>query len=337
MGAKEEDLCKENYAEYKGRVLQNPTNDEAWTELRVCTNRLKRWGEASAVATEALKKNSDVPQAHLLLGIAHLHAREYEPAAAQFREATRSKQNSALPYYYLGMANLFLGHEGDAADAAEKAVLIDPQNAVYHSQLAYAYLLLEEDDKCESAAKKAIALDPNNTAAYKVLGNLYERQGKQSQSDAAFEAAIHSHARISGAETPKAAASAAKPGAAAAAAKPSEPLPEQPAGSSKDDVIASCIQQWESMRQAIRGGDIERALSFFSDYAGTRDQYRESFRRLGTTRVQVIFEGFGEVRDCEVVLFVANCKSTVDNGHRQVEENIRFERNPDKIWRIRSF
>ena len=39
-------------------------------------------------------------------------------------------------------------------------------------------------------------MDPNNVAAYKVLGNLYAKQGKQAESDKAFESAMHANGRL---------------------------------------------------------------------------------------------------------------------------------------------
>jgi hypothetical protein len=54
--------------------------------------------------------------------------------------------------------------------------------------------------------------------------------------------------------------------------------------------------------------------------------------------MMAIFGGFGELYDCEVVFASAHCKALVKNAAGTVVvTRIRFERNPDHVWRIRSF
>jgi hypothetical protein len=59
---------------------------------------------------------------------------------------------------------------------------------------------------------------------------------------------------------------------------------------------------------------------------------------MGIPHLQSVFASFGDLYDCEVVFASANCKSIVKNASGTVVvAKIRFERNPDHIWRIRSF
>jgi len=59
---------------------------------------------------------------------------------------------------------------------------------------------------------------------------------------------------------------------------------------------------------------------------------------MGLPRLESVFSGFGELYDCEVVFATAHCKSIVKNAAGTVVvTKIRFERNPDRVWRIRSF
>jgi hypothetical protein len=59
---------------------------------------------------------------------------------------------------------------------------------------------------------------------------------------------------------------------------------------------------------------------------------------MGLPRLESVFAGFGELYDCEVVFATAHCKSIVKNAAGTViVTKIRFERNPDRVWRIRSF
>lgn len=353
------DACKSEFNSIKEKLKKNPQDSNAWNEFRACVNELKRWNDGAHVAHEALEKNKDIWQAHLLLGISTLHTKEYEKAAQSFRKATELKTDSAAPYYYLGMAYLFQGESDDAVAAASKAVELEGANANYHSQLAYALLLTDNRERAESEAKKAIELDGNNVAAYKVLGNLYKRLGRQEEADMAFEEAIHANGRLA-AGTPAVPGRtlAALPGMAAAPVR-AVPTPTRTssipavapattAASSEDPdekgpglIIAFCRDQWASMRNAIGKGDTERALTYFSDYADTREQYRQAFQKLGLQRVVQMFSNMGDVYDCKVTLGVTTCKAAVTTGGEGTihssEVDVRFERNPDKMWRIRSF
>src|SRR6185437_7940692 len=101
MESKERTLCKDNYEAYEKRLAKDPNDDAAWKDFRACTTELKRWTDAADVAFDALQKNPNQPQAHLLLGIAHLHSKEYDQAADHFHTAARLKPDDAVPYYYL--------------------------------------------------------------------------------------------------------------------------------------------------------------------------------------------------------------------------------------------
>src|SRR3954471_9253852 len=59
MGGKE--LCKQNFDEYRDRIKQNSSDSEAWQELRVCSDLLKRWGEAGCRMLNARKKFRRAP------------------------------------------------------------------------------------------------------------------------------------------------------------------------------------------------------------------------------------------------------------------------------------
>ena len=104
------------------------------------------------------------------------------------------------------------------------------------------------------------------------------------------------------------------------------------------EVIGQCIGQWNKMKDAATRGDTKEALQYYSDYLDTRDQYKDAFEKMGVPRMQSVFASFGELYDCDIVFASAHCKSLVRNAAGTVVvTKIRFERNPDHIWRIRSF
>jgi hypothetical protein len=193
---------------------------------------------------------------------------------------------------------------------------------------------LGEFADAEASAKKAIALDPNDLAAHKILAKIYAKE--DNQPGAAQELAL--------VKTTEDKFAAAHP----ELAKKPEPAPKPAAGEEMEEkksqkqedyeVIGACIGQWNKMKETIAQGDVAEALNSYSDYLDTRDQYRESFAKMGLPRLQSIFPGFGDLYDCEVVFASARCKSVVRNAAGTVVvTKIRFERNPDRVWRIRSF
>jgi hypothetical protein len=91
------------------------------------------------------------------------------------------------------------------------------------------------------------------------------------------------------------------------------------------------------MKTAMLNGRTEEGLTYFSDYGDTRDQYRGAFQRLGS-RTRDIFANFGDLTNCSPVLGSVTCKAVVRNTTgTSAETTVRFERNSDRIWRIRSF
>ena len=187
----------------------------------------------------------------------------------------------------------------------------------------------------ETAAKKAIEIDKDDIAAHKILAKVYAKEDNQAGMTAELAFVKEADAKYAAAHPEL--------------VKKVEPTPvksedanekeEKKSGKKEDyQVIGECIGQWNKMKDAVEQGDMNDALNYYSDYLDTRDQYRDSFAKLGTPRLQSVFAGFGDLYDCEVVFASAHCKSLVRNAAGTVVvTKIRFERNPDKVWRIRSF
>jgi tetratricopeptide (TPR) repeat protein len=327
----ERDLCKQNFNEYRDRLRKSPDDGQAWSELRVCADLLQRWGEAGAIAGSLLEHGVNRYEPHLILGQAYYHAKDYTHAADEFKEAVRLKDDLAMGYFQLGLTYLHLNQPADAVAAGVRATELDPNNSAYHHQLAFSYLSTHDDENCEIEAKKAIEIDKNDIAAYKILGNLYGRQGKQAQADQMMEESIHANGRI-------AAAHPFVPDKRVTVEEMS-PNPFQP-DSLPTDTEVFLKAQWERMKQAARRGDIDAAAAYYSTVGNTQEAYRASFNRMGPARMKDVFGKLGEIADCEVAGngATATCRCSVNGGSgTMLETRVRFENNPDHIWRIKSF
>ncbi len=324
------DLCKQNFDAYKERLRKNPEDAEGWSELRVCADLLKRWGEAGAIASAAIEKKINRAEPHLILGQAYYQAKDFAHAIDEFQEAVRIKGDLAQAYFYMGLAHLHMSQPSDAVKAGVRAAELDPGNSAYHRQLAFSYYMIKEDEKCEIEAKKAIDIDVNDVAAYKILGNLYTRQGKLKEADHMLEEAIHANGRI----------------AAASPFVPDKRLSEfempqyfQPATPPSDTEVF-LKAQWEKMKQAAREGMIPQTLMFYSTVGETRESYRQAFDRMGTARMNEVYGKLGTLSDCEIDVnsASANCRCPVTGSSGMIlETKVRFRKDPDAIWRIVSF
>ena len=119
-GPEGKDICQKNYSGYKDRITKNPLDDEAWTELRVCTTERKKWDDAIQVALQARLKNRDLPQPYLILGLAQMQQKNYERAVEHFDQTIALKSGQPIAYFQMGMAYLFLNEPTKAAQAAER-------------------------------------------------------------------------------------------------------------------------------------------------------------------------------------------------------------------------
>lgn len=331
--SKGKEFCQKNFAGYKDRIAKNPSDDEAWTEFRVCSAELKRWDEAIQVAIQARQKNRDLSQPYLVLGFAQMQQRNYERAVEHFDQSIALKSDQPIAYFQMGMAYLFLNEPTKAALAAGRAVELEPSNPSHHRQLAYAQLLLGDFEPAELSAKKAIELDKNDLAAHKILAKIYGKEGKTTAMNDELAVVKTAEDKVLAAHP-----ELAKKVEIAPKSQEVDKEEKKPEKQEDYEVVGLFILQWNKMKDAIARGDVDEALTYYSDYLDTRDQYRESFNRLGLARLQSIFSSFGDLYDCEVVFSSGRCKSLVKNATGTVVvTTLRFERNPNRVWRIRSF
>jgi len=323
-------VCKDNFDSYKDTLRKSPDDARTWSELRVCADLLKRWGEAGAIAQAAIDKKVERPEPHLILGQAYYQSKDYPHAVDEFQESIRLKNDHAQAYFYLGLSYLHLNQPSEAVKAGVRAAELEPNNSAYHRQLAFSYFMVKEDDKCEAAAKKAIDLDVNDVAAYKILGNLYTRQGKIQMADHMMEEAIHANGRL----------------AAATPFVPDKKLSEfeMPqyfqASTPPSDTEVFLHAQWERMKQAALKGDVGSTLMFYSSAGDARDLYRQSFDKMGTARMAEVYGRLGAISDCDIDINSASatCRCPVTGAKGTIlETKVRFHKDSDAIWRIQSF
>jgi|GEM_PF-2721234 len=322
------DLCRKKITQLKQQLSKNPANPQGWVELRTCANELKEWNEAVEAAMAAKQKAPDNAEPHIIIGMAQMQGKDYTRSIEHFDKAIELDAHQPYAYFQMGMAYLFLNQPEKAQQAAQRAVELDPTNAAYQRQAAYTYLMLDDLANAETAAGAAIKIDPEDIAAHKILARVYAKQGKTeeaTQEAQLAKAAMTKHM----ASLPKAEAPVLSPKVE------QEKLKEEKEDDA--DIIANLLENWSHMKDSLMSGDLDTAIRYFSTYLDTRDQYKKAFIKMGP-RASKAMQSFGELYDCEVVFLSASCKALIRNDFGTTSQTIvRFERNPDRIWRIKSF
>lgn len=325
-----QDVCKKKLPQLKQQLIKNPDNTEGWVELRTCANETKEWGDAVDAAMAVKGKAPNNPQPRIILGMAQMQGKDYDRAIEHFDKAIELDSNEPYAYFQMGMAYLFKNEPEKALTAAERAVELDPKSPVYQRQAAYTYLMLDDLPKAEEASLTAIKLDPNDLAAHKILMRVYSKEDKTAEAD---QEALTVKAIIA-----KRAASlpAVTPAAPILAPKVEEDKRDEEKEDDAD-VIARLLNDWDEMKTDVIAGNVNGALSYFSTYLDTREQYKQAFSKMGP-RAAKAMQSFGDLYDCEVVFLSASCKALVRNDFGTMHQTtVRFERNPDRVWRIKSF
>jgi tetratricopeptide (TPR) repeat protein len=325
------ELCKQSFDGYKAQLAAHPNDSAAWQELRVCADLLKRWTEAAAIAQAAIDNHVERPEPYFIVGLSHYAAKEYSEAADSYREAIRLNGSQAVYFFQLGLAYLHMNEPGQAVGAGVRATELDPHNSAYHRQLAFAYYLIKDNEKCEDEAKAALEIDRNDVAAYKILSNLYERMGRSQLAAHMAEEAIHANGRIA----------VANPFVPDKVVTPEElsPMPFQLA-TPPGHIEVFLRAQWEKMKQTALRGDVNGTAAYYSRVDNTHEIYRESLAKMGTQRMRDVFNRLGEISDCEMAVTQdqASCRCPVSGGKASLlETKVVFQKDPDNIWRIKSF
>jgi serine/threonine-protein kinase len=132
-------------------------------------------------AQRALALDSSLAQAHVALGLAHLHTWEWAQAGDEYRRAIAIDSNdvSALTQYARFL--LYVGRPGEAYAAIVRAGKLEPFSAVVSAWMVDALSLLGRHDEAIAESRRGLQMDStsppmvqNSTLAYVAAGHLAE-------------------------------------------------------------------------------------------------------------------------------------------------------------------
>jgi TolB-like protein/predicted Zn-dependent protease len=119
--------------------------------------------KARAAAAAALRLQSDLPEAHMALGVCYYYGdRDYERALGELAIAERSLPNESRIFLVIGAIERRQGKFPESIAHMTKAASLDPKNANLWEELANTHLALRDFPAAAAAIERGIALAPNS-------------------------------------------------------------------------------------------------------------------------------------------------------------------------------
>jgi Flp pilus assembly protein TadD len=152
--------------------------------------------EALRVLAQAVARDPEDPQPHIVAGMAYLDLNEPALALEAARSACALNPQSASATRVAGIASAELGRSADALKYGKLAVRIDPADDQSHALLAELQVL--RGQKCDAisrnrlrkkairSAEQAISLAPENPYAHYVMGRVLLDDGRLRAAEQAF-------------------------------------------------------------------------------------------------------------------------------------------------------
>jgi tetratricopeptide (TPR) repeat protein/serine/threonine protein kinase len=188
-------------------VELKPDFAAAWAELADCCTLLNwfveppppdAWQRAKQAATNAVKSDPSLAEAHASLGFVKLHYdRDWEEAERELQQAIALNPNNKVAHRWYAYSLSAMGRHDEAVTEIERASEISPQSPVIATAVANVLFLAGRFDDAIAQCHKALELDPGGVAAHTILRWAYERKGMTAEALAAYD-----QERVFAGETP---------------------------------------------------------------------------------------------------------------------------------------
>jgi serine/threonine-protein kinase len=136
---------------------------------------------ARKVARHALALDSSLVDAHVALGLAHLHAWEWPQAGEEFRRAIAIDSSDATARVQYARFLLYTSKFRDAQTQLERAKTLDPNSALVYAWLGQALLLGGRREAAMTEFSRALEIDSTNAPALQMSSLAYAAAGNKTE------------------------------------------------------------------------------------------------------------------------------------------------------------
>lgn len=145
--------------------------------------------EVERVCGDILATQPDNARAWQIRGLAALHLKQFEDAAAYLKEAT-TRQQRPETFINLAVALLALERPTDATTVLQRALELDPENPGTHLTLAACYMRQHRYEEAENALEKSLTLKPGWPKAIDMQAGVALKRGDNERAMAFANAAL---------------------------------------------------------------------------------------------------------------------------------------------------
>jgi TolB-like protein/DNA-binding winged helix-turn-helix (wHTH) protein/Tfp pilus assembly protein PilF len=180
---------------FEQAILKDPKYAAAYAGLAQCYTQLawnssmpplEAWTSAQRAATEALRLDDNLAEAHTSQAIVHLQLDwNWNAAEREFRRAIALNGNDAAAHHWFSHYFIAMNRFSESLTESRRALELDPLDVQISGHMIWHYLRTREYSNAIKAGLQTLELDPHSELAFLFLAWTYEDTG---QWDKAIEA-----------------------------------------------------------------------------------------------------------------------------------------------------
>ena len=143
-----------------------------------------------SAASHALSIDSGLAEAHTALGLASVHAWDYENARKEYQMAIALEPRYSTAHQWYGELFFHTGYLDSSIAESRNAVALDPLSPITESTLGYALNLAGRYDEAIVEIRKGLELAPNAGIIHSVIATSYLGKGDYPQAIREMETAV---------------------------------------------------------------------------------------------------------------------------------------------------